>query len=201
MNPTRRSLLQAVGTAGLAGLAGCTDVFGSQATTESPTVTPADPPDSATATPTSSGPQPEESASISFDCHDGEEEAYVVRPPLVWVEPGVTVLWGTVGVCRQRALAYHPDNDAPLRVPEGTEGWSSPILQGDGATYEYTFEQPGVYNYFGLHEGDGQVGLVLVGRPDPEGQPGLTEPGEDIPEPARTELSRLVEEARSLLES
>jgi hypothetical protein len=40
---------------------------------------------------------------------------------------------------------------------------------------------------------------VVVGEPDPEGQPGLTEPGDETPEAARAKLRDLNERTRELL--
>ncbi len=124
---------------------------------------------------------------------------YQFVPALIRVEPGTTVSFGVTSQCRQQTLAYHPDNDAPLRIPEAAESWSSDAMQRSG-TFEYTFELAGVYDYFGLSEATGQVGSVVVGSPDPDGQPGLAEPQSDLPDPAKTALTELNERTRALLD-
>lgn len=193
---TRRAALRAAGAAGLAGLtatAGC-----AAAPAGTPTETPAG---SATPTGTDAGstgvagdtgaPGVTKTDTVGMGCY-ADEDDYFFRPDLIRVEPGATVSFGVASVCRQQSLAYHPDNDAPLRMPEGADPWSSPVLQGSmGGTFEVTFEREGVYDYFGLHEDLGQVGSVIVGTPDPEDEPGLAPPQASIPEAARGRLADL----------
>ena len=57
-----------------------------------------------------------------------------------------------------------------LRIPEGAEPWDSGVLQTQapekGSTFEHTFTQEGVYDYFCRpHEAAGMVGRIVVGRP------------------------------------
>lgn len=132
-------------------------------------------------------------------CHGGDEEGYYFRPGLAWVEPGAEVTWGPTTPCRQRTVAFHPAHDRPLRIPEDAEPWASPVMQGSARSFTHRFEREGVYNYGGIHEATGQVGIVLVGRPDLDGQPGMTDPGEEIPEAARSRLRELVAQVRDLL--
>ncbi|WP_277555004.1 hypothetical protein [Halobaculum limi] len=190
---SRRDALRAVGAGGLAGLtalAGCTSSAGSDDTaTATPTVTSAPSDDSAI----------QETNSIGMSCYTDEDD-YFFRPDVVRVEPGTTLQFGVGTSCRQQTLAYHPDNDAPQRIPDGAESWSSPVMQGSmGGTFEVTLEVEGVYDYFGLHQEFGQVGSIVVGAPDPDGQPGLAPPQESIPEPARERLSELNDLVRSAL--
>ncbi|WP_435062345.1 halocyanin [Halobaculum sp. EA56] len=201
-NPlTRRETLRTAGAAGVAGLTAVAGCSAAPAATdgEEPTPTRTDGP-GATGTETAgeaSGVV--ETTSVGMSCYTDEEE-YFFRPALIRVDPGAAVSFGVGTACRQQALAYHPDNDAPLRMPEGAEPWASPVMQGSKAgTFEVTFDAAGVYDYFGLHEDFGQVGSVVVGTPDPEGEPGLAPPQESIPAPARDLLAELNERTRSYL--
>lgn len=133
--------------------------------------------------------------SVGMACHG--DEGYFFSPDLAWIEQGGTVSWSASSTCRQTCTAYHPKYDRPLRIPEGAEPWQGP--DGRDGTVTHTFEVEGVYDYFGLYEEFGQVGSVVVGRPDPDGQPALTEPGDDIPEEARATLRELNERTRTLL--
>lgn len=145
-------------------------------------------------------PAPDAHGSVGMGCHDEGRIEYYFQPGLVWIKPGAEVIWGPTTPCRQRTVAFHPANDRPLRIPADAEAWASPVLQGTDRNFRHTFEREGVYNYGGIHEAEGQVGIVLVGRPDLERQPGMTDPSEDIPEPARERLRELIKRARDLLE-
>lgn len=134
-------------------------------------------------------------ASVGMAC-SGDE--YFFSPDLVWIERGGTVSWGAASACRQLCTAYHPTYDRQLRIPEDAEPWQGPDTR-DG-TLVHTFDVEGVYDYFGLYEEFGQVGSVVVGHPDPAGQPGLSEPGPDVPEAARAKLRDLNERTRGLLD-
>lgn len=180
---TRRRVLRRGAAAGAVALAGCLDSLG--AGTDAPA-----------AGATTDGLPGRES--VGMACHgQGENEEYYFSPSLVWVRRGATVTWTPASTCRQLCTAYHPEYDQPLRIPEDASPWQGPDSR-DGSV-SHTFEVEGVYDYFGLYEEFGQVGSVVVGHPDPEGQPGLTEPGDDIPERARTTLRELNERTRELL--
>lgn len=139
---------------------------------------------------------PVESAQVGVVCStDGSDWSF--EPDLVWIEPESTVTWVSQTNCAQRVFAFHPDNDAPLRIPEGVTSFSSDYMKKSGSTSDYTFETPGVYDYFGLQAG--QVGTVVVGRPSSEGQPGLAEPQSSLPSATRAELSRLNDHTRAIL--
>ncbi|WP_265108064.1 hypothetical protein [Halosolutus halophilus] len=51
------------------------------------------------------------------------------------------------------------------------------------------------------HEDEGMVGSVVVGRPDPADQPGLTAPDDDLPAEAVEQLERFNDEVRAVLEN
>jgi len=85
------------------------------------------------------------------------------------VRPGQTVRW----ICVENVhtvTAYHPSNgNHCLRIPEKAAPWDSGFLQ-PGGTFEYTFTEEGVYDYFCLpHEGAGMVGRIIAGRPSGPG--------------------------------
>jgi len=98
------------------------------------------------------------------------------------VGPGATILW-VVQATVHTATAYHPDNDRPLRIPEGAAPWESGYLVDPGAAFEVRLTMEGVYDYLCQpHEAAGMVGRIIVGRPS---GPGTEPPGPDIPEAAR----------------
>ena len=128
---------------------------------------------------------------------EGDEHHF--EPRAVWVEEGGTVTW-TLASGSHSATAYHSDNDRPDRVPEGTEAWDSGILSEQGATFEHTFDKEGIYDFFCIpHEGIPMVGTVVVGNPDPENQPGLAPPQDDLPQEAQTAIEELNQQVSDAL--
>jgi hypothetical protein len=98
------------------------------------------------------------------------------------------------------ATAYAPANDRPRRVPEAAEAFDSGTLTEEGATFEHTFEEPGVYDYYCTpHESTGMIGSVIVGEPEAHGQPGLAEAQDEIPEGAREKIHSLNEKVNEAL--
>jgi len=93
----------------------------------------------------------------------------------VWFHPrgllvplGQTVRWinrdqGNV----HTSTAYHPDNGGkPLRIPNAAKPWNSDYLL-PGKAFSYTFEVPGVYDYFCIpHEHAGMVARIIVQAPE-----------------------------------
>jgi plastocyanin len=202
---SRRTVLKASGIA-LAGLAGCTG-SPSGASTD-PTSTP-----SSTSTPREEEGHEEGGHDDGGHGHDeavGEPVDHTTvkmvtndsgthfEPHVVRVNPGGSITWelesGT-----HTTTAYHPDNDRPLRMPEGAIPWDSGMLSEQGATFEHTFETEGVYDYVCVpHESTGMLGSVIVGEPDAHDQPGLAEPQGSIPEGAHSkirDLNSMVNEA------
>lgn len=132
--------------------------------------------------------EPTKSATVEMLTQDG---SYHFAPHVVWVTVGGTVTW-TNESGSHSTIAYHPDNDQPQLVPDGTAAWDSGLLTEQGATFEHTFETEGVYHYYcGPHESLGMIGSVIVGEPDPHEQPALQEPPADKPEAVREKLSEL----------
>ncbi|NHN42437.1 halocyanin [Halorubellus sp. JP-L1] len=111
--------------------------------------------------------------------------------PVQWVEAGSTVTWELVQGAHT-ATAYAEANDRPQRVPADATGWDSGLLDERGATFERTFEAPGVYDYFCRpHESLGMVGRVVVGTPDLANEPALAEPQDSLPDAAAEMLAAL----------
>ncbi|MFB6219604.1 MAG: plastocyanin/azurin family copper-binding protein [Halobacteriaceae archaeon] len=201
----RRRLLRLGGIAALGGLAGCgapSDTDGAGTTTATTTAA------TTTATATAAGEEPsgppgndvlggqdalQSSATVEATVLDSDQGygKFVNTPAVVWVEAGGTVTWNIRGASHS-VTAYHPDNDRPLRIPDGADAFDSGVL-GAGETYEHTFETPGVYNYFCIpHESLGMVGLVVVDGP--QGGPG-TNPPTEVSGKAGSALKRLLETA------
>jgi plastocyanin len=200
----RRTLIRLGGVAAISSLAGCGGQ--SNGTLTDPTETTAP-----TATPTGSGgdggsEQPpgadqlggpddlQSSATVEATMLDSDQGAgqNVFTPAVVWVEQGATVTW-EVTAGSHSATAYHPDYDRPRRVPEGAAAFDSGIV-GSGATFEHTFETPGVHNYWCRpHEGLGMTGIVVVGSP--QGGPGTTDPADLSQSAAAEALARQLDVA------
>jgi plastocyanin len=91
-------------------------------------------------------------------------------PVGIHISPGQKVRWVQESGYHT-TTAYHPsDSNHELRIPEGAEPWDSGVLQTQapdkGSTFEHTFTQEGVYDYFCVpHEAAGMVGRIVVGRP------------------------------------
>jgi plastocyanin len=215
---TRRHLLKATGTVALVGLAGCTNT----GTTGEGQPTPTE-----TATPTRAEDHHEDDHHDDDhhddDHHDDDHEhadeeiptgpspratvqmtstamGQHFEPHMVWVEEGGTVAFVNASGAHS-ATAYHPDFDKPQRVPDGTPAWDTGVLSGTDETVEVTFETEGVYDFYCIpHEALGMVGTVIVGHPDPQGQPGLAPPQASLPEEARTTIESLNERCMEALE-
>jgi plastocyanin len=99
---------------------------------------------------------------------DGTEVYF--DPVGLHISPGQKVRWVQVRGYHS-TTSYSPSNDNhELRIPEGAEPWDSGILQTHapekGSTFDHTFIQEGVYDYFCRpHEAAGMVGRIVVGRP------------------------------------
>ncbi|WP_435320185.1 cupredoxin domain-containing protein [Haloarchaeobius sp. TZWSO28] len=117
-------------------------------------------------------------------------------PPLVWVTAGSTVSFELASGVHS-TTAYTTANGQPNRIPVGAASWDSGTRTEIGDTFEHSFEQEGVYDYYCIpHHGVGMVGTVVVGYPDFEGQPGLAAAQSSIPEVARERLEELRDAAR-----
>lgn len=133
-----------------------------------------------------SGPSPEVDVQMFTD-----DSGHHFDPHVAWVDEGGTVTW-TNGSGSHTATAYHPDADKPLRIPEDADAWDSGLLTEQAASFSWTFDTAGVYDYFcAPHEHAGMVGTVVVGQPHLDHQPALEDPQDDLPEEARTVLETL----------
>lgn len=176
---TRRRVLKTSGAILVSTLAGCQSISGSSTTDDSGL------PDHVEVTMTSI-------PRIKFD------------PDFVHIAVGGTVVWKLESGSHD-TTAYHPDTKPPLRMPRDAEPWASPVLSTVGETFEWTFEKPGVYDYVDTeavctrHASVGTMGRVIVGWPDPEGQPGLAPPQEDLPRLIKGKIETFNPRTRELL--
>jgi plastocyanin len=113
------------------------------------------------------------------------------EPHVAWVEPGASITWelesGT-----HTTTAYAAETDNPQRIPEAANSWDSGTLSESGATFEHTFETPGVYDYLCVpHEATGMIGTVIVGSPGTDGQPGLQPPQDALSAAAAEKIESL----------
>lgn len=122
-------------------------------------------------------------------------------PHVVHIKEGGTVDW-VVESGSHDTTAYHPDTHGDQqRIPDEAEPWESGLLSDEGEAFERTFDHEGVYDYVCTpHEGNGMVGTVVVGWPDPDGQPGLQSPTDDRPDDAIEQLERYNGQVRDVLE-
>ncbi|WIV66755.1 cupredoxin domain-containing protein [Natrialbaceae archaeon AArc-T1-2] len=169
---------------------------------------------------------PEEHVDVSMETDDAEDTHHFV-PHVVHLEEGGAVTW-VIDSGGHDTVAYHPDNADLLptaserRIPETAEPWESELLRTEGETFELTFEEAGIYDYactivehghgpergqgpighHPTHEETGMVGRVIVGWPDldPDAQPALRSPPEDMPHTARRELEGFNDRTRAALE-
>lgn len=139
---------------------------------------------------------PTATAEVAVNTTDGGEAHF--SPHVTRVKADGTVTW-VLESGSHTATAYHPGNDQPQLVPDGTEAWDSGMLSEAGETFEHTFETEGVYHYYcAPHETSGMIGSVIVGEPDAHDQPALGDPPADKPAVVRekiTELNEMCNEA------
>lgn len=81
---------------------------------------------------------------------DGADQQYVFDPPAVEVDAGTTVVWEWAG-------------DDSHSVTDDDGDFDSGIIDGDGETFEYTFDEAGTYLYYCQpHRSLNQKGAVIV---------------------------------------
>jgi len=114
-------------------------------------------------------------------------------PVGLYVEPGDTVRWVNESGSHS-ATAYTEDNQgaSTRRIPEAADSWNSTVFSESGATFDYTFEEPGTYDYYCIpHKGLGMVARIVCEEPggpatesDPPDDPGagIWPPAEAITE-------------------
>jgi plastocyanin len=93
--------------------------------------------------------------------------AYYFDPVGLFVKPGETVTWvNKTGAHSTTAYAKGNGPASVTRIPENATAWNSKVLSEQGATFEYTFEVEGTYDYFCVpHKSLGMVGRIVVGKP------------------------------------
>lgn len=193
-NLTRRDTLRLSAGAASVALAGCLGLTGES---DEKTATETPPPEDAGKLGTPAGQFTVKITSRPFP---------KFKPQIVHVAPGTTVEW-LVQTGRHDVTSYHREEHPPHRTAEGAGPWGSDLLTGPGSAYKCTFEQAGVYDYVDTqqvcvsHEIAGNVGRVVVGWPDLENEPGMTEPSEELPDQVRNALAMFNEQTRPVLES
>lgn len=115
------------------------------------------------------------------------------EPHVVEIEPGETVTW-TLKSGSHTTTAYAPSNDKPQRIPDDAEAWDSGTVDEQGITFEHTFETKGIYDYYCRpHENTGMIGSVVVGDPNLDNQPGMSEPQSELPDETHEKIRELNE--------
>lgn len=125
-----------------------------------------------------------------------EDGNYYFDPIGLYVEPGDTVRWVNEAGSHS-ATSYSPENPgtSKRRIPRAAEPWDSGILTQSGATFEYTFEETGTYDYFCTpHKTLGMVARIVCGE---AGGIATESPIPDEADPGRVPSSEvIVEEER-----
>lgn len=138
---------------------------------------------------------PSATATVTMTTKNGQH----FKPHVAWIKPGGTVTWPLESGAHS-TTAYHPNNNKPLRIPKRSPAWDSGVLSKPGATFKHTFETGGVYDYFCIpHQGQGMIGSIIVGRPEPSGQPALEPPQPGLPKQSRQKIKYLNEMERKIL--
>lgn len=89
---------------------------------------------------------------------------FYFEPVGLWLRPGDSVRWIAASP-HHTVTAYHRQHAKVHRVPEGVGPFSSPVVPV-GQSWEYTFEIPGVYDYWcAPHEVYGMAGRLVVDYP------------------------------------
>lgn len=138
-----------------------------------------------------------------------DRSAVWYEPVGLAIAPGQTVRWVIQEANAHTTTAYHPSNgERPLRIPEAAEPWDSGTLYQPGASFEVTFTEEGVYDYFCKpHEAGGMAGRIVVGEPGGPGDRSFgywkdgPESGDwtEVPEAVQSTLpspARIVDEGR-----
>ena len=188
---SRRQILAGTGAALVAGLAGCSGGDGSGGNGNGNGNGNGD---------GSNGDENGDNGMEDDRTEDAEEvnvEANNFNPQIMELEPGTTVRWEHRGATHTVTF-YHEDNERQQRVPEGVEAVDEDINPGS-EFYEFTFEEPGVYDYFCQEHPEQMIGSIIVAGNDDPNQPGLQEPGEEFEPFAAQEIRSLNDEARDIL--
>jgi plastocyanin len=104
-----------------------------------------------------------------------EGGSYYFDPVGLYVNPGDTVEW-VIQSGAHSSTSYSPDNpNASTRlIPQDAQSWDSGIIEGSGASFSYTFNVTGTYDYYCIpHKTLGMVGRIVCGQP---GGPATNQP-------------------------
>ncbi|MDS0301417.1 plastocyanin/azurin family copper-binding protein [Halogeometricum sp. S1BR25-6] len=96
-----------------------------------------------------------------------EGSQYYFDPIGLFVETGDTVTF-KIRSGNHSATAYQKGNGpaSVTRIPDGAQAFDSGTLSERGATFQYTFETTGTFDYYCLpHKTLGMVGRIVVGKP------------------------------------
>ena len=144
---------------------------------------------------------PEEHITVEMMSMEGKEHFI---PHVVHIEVGGTVTWELVDDLEAHdTTAFHPLYDKPLRIPDEDDHWQSPEMDEQGATWDRTFENEGVYDYFcGPHWEDDMLGRVIVGwpDPDPDEEPALAPPQDELADNEHEMIEMFNEQTMPVLE-
>ncbi|MFB6153241.1 MAG: plastocyanin/azurin family copper-binding protein [Halodesulfurarchaeum sp.] len=128
-----------------------------------------------------------------------EGGAYYFDPIGLFVEPGDTVSW-VIKSGVHTTTSYSPSNPGATvqLIPDEAKPWNSGTLTQQGASYEYTFEVPGTYDYYCIpHKSLGMVGRIVCGEPGgPAEQASI--PSSDRPKEGSLPSSDVIVEKGSL---
>lgn len=109
--------------------------------------------------------------SVSVGAGDG----LAFGPPAIWIDTGTTVTWEWTGEGGGHNVVG-VDNDLDSGSPVSEEG----------VTYEFTFEESGIYQYYcNPHQSSGMLGAVAVGDDIPMTQPDTGGGGPTLPDSAK----------------
>jgi halocyanin-like protein len=86
---------------------------------------------------------------------DGNGGTFAFSPKSLWIDPGTTVTFNWVS---------DNHNVVPEEVPDGASWEGNSTIQNTGASYEFTFEEGGIFKYFcEPHLSLGMKGGIAVG--------------------------------------
>lgn len=114
------------------------------------------------------GPSPtqDDGASNTIQMVTGDGN-YYFDPIGLLVESGDTITW-EIQSGSHSTTAYADGNGGAsvTRIPGEAEAWNSGSLTEKGATFEYTFDISGTYDFFCIpHKSLGMVGRIVVDEP------------------------------------
>ncbi|RJT07116.1 plastocyanin/azurin family copper-binding protein [Halococcus sp. IIIV-5B] len=168
----RRQILKVAGFAATGGLTGLTGCSSSSAGGDGNT-------DSGETGNTNSSSNGETNTILMIT--EGSE--YYFDPIGLFVESGETITFeNDSGGHSATAYQEGTGSASVTRIPDGAEAWDSGVLSQPNATFEYTFETAGTYDYFCTpHKSLGMVGRVVVNEPGGPAEGSMPQDG-DVPE-------------------